>query len=355
MKPKISIIVPIYNVEQYLRRCLDSLLDQSIQDIEIIAVNDGSTDQSLKVLKEYADKDVRIVLVDKQNGGVSSARNEGLQLAKGEYIGFVDPDDWVNSEMYATLYEAAITENADIVMCTYMREFGTHSKKKAFDLPDRVTYIGEDVISKVMRRIVGPINEEIANPELLDAWGTVWSKIYRASLIKDNSFWFTDLTEIGTNEDSLFNIKALYYANSFVFLNQPFYHYWRVNTGSVTSGYKADLLNQWFNLYQVIDRFLEDKNIQAECKTALNNRICLNTLGLGLNTISPSNKSPVISKIEKLHKILNDTRIKRSFKQFELSYFPIVWRAFYYCAKIRFAAGFYFMLVGMDTLRKLAR
>ncbi len=100
MKPKISIIVPIYNVEKYLRRCLDSLLIQYFKDIEIIAINDGSTDLSLQILNEYAIKDDRLKIIDQSNGGVSSARNAGIDAASGEYIGFVDPDDWVDKEMY---------------------------------------------------------------------------------------------------------------------------------------------------------------------------------------------------------------------------------------------------------------
>lgn len=100
MKPKISIIVPIYNVENYLGRCLDSILAQEYEDFEIIAINDGSTDNSLTILQEYAEKDNRISIIDKINNGVSSARNVGLSQARGEYIGFVDPDDWIEPQMY---------------------------------------------------------------------------------------------------------------------------------------------------------------------------------------------------------------------------------------------------------------
>lgn len=355
MKPKVSIIVPIYNVESYLGRCLDSLLSQSFREIEIIAVNDGSTDKSSEILKDYSERDNRIVSIEKENGGVSSARNTGLLQANGQYIGFVDPDDWIDKEMYEELYHSAIHEKADIVMCTYIREFGTHSKEKKFNMPQKVCYKNEEVKHEIMRRLVGPINEEIANPELLDAWGTVWSKLYRADMIKENNINFTDLDIIGTNEDSLFNIHTFYYANTFVFLNQPYYHYWRANETSVTAGYKPNLKDQWFNLYGMIEGFLNEKNMQSDFYLALNNRICLNTLGLGLNTISKSNKTSALIKIRKLSSILHDNRIKRSFKQFEMTYFPIVWRAFYFCAKSRFATCFYVMLVAMDWLRKIMR
>ncbi|MFS0638315.1 glycosyltransferase [Mesobacillus foraminis] len=355
MKPKVSIIVPVFNVEKYISRCLDSILNQSLGEIEIIAVNDGSTDSSLDIMKNFEAKDDRIKVINKRNGGVSSARNEGLSVAAGEFIGFVDPDDWVDENMYESLYKTAIENKAEIVMCSYIREFGSHSKEKDFNTADKVFYHGDEVRTKMMRRLVGPLKEEIGNPELLDAWGTVWSKLYSADLILKNGLCFSDLKEIGTNEDSLFNVQAFYYANSFCFINEPYYHYWRVNEGSVTTGYKPALFEQWFNLYNRLETFLEEKEMEAEYYQALNNRVCLNILGLGLNTISKSNHSPIEDKIGNLKSYLNDERIKRSFKQLELSFFPIVWKAFYFCAKARLPLGLYVMLMSIESLRKLRR
>ncbi|WP_410984906.1 glycosyltransferase [Bacillus cereus] len=355
MKPKVSIIIPVYNVENLLGRCLNSLMSQTLEDIEIIMINDGSTDRSAEILNEYAKKDKRIIVIEKENGGVSSARNKGIQIASGEYIGFVDPDDWIDVEMYDTMYKEAVQSGADIVMCTYIREFGSHSKEKKFNLPQKVCYKGEEIKENVMRRLIGPINEEMGNPEFLDAWGTVWSKLYRSAVIKENAIQFVDLSYIGTNEDSLFNIQAFYYIDNFVFLNEPFYHYWKTNVASVTSNYKSELMNQWFNLYDIIERFLKDKGLSGNFQLALNNRICLNTLGLGLNTISKSNRVSPLTKFNILSKILNDNRIKRSFKQLEMNYFPIVWKAFYFCVKYRFTAGYYVMLVAIDSLRKMIR
>ena len=98
--PKVSIIIPVYNVEQYLPKCLDSIINQTLKDIEIICINDGSIDNSLSILKEYASKDDRIIIIDKENEGQGIARNLGIKKAKGKYIGFVDPDDWVDIQMF---------------------------------------------------------------------------------------------------------------------------------------------------------------------------------------------------------------------------------------------------------------
>jgi glycosyltransferase involved in cell wall biosynthesis len=355
MNPKVSIIVPVYNAEKYLRRCLDSLVEQDLSDIEIIVVNDGSSDSSIKILEEYRHEDNRIKIIHKTNEGVSSARNIGIELAKGEFIGFVDSDDWVDKEMYKVLYDTVTKENAEIIMCTYIREFGSHSKKKNFNLPSKIIYNDEEVKTRVMRRLIGPVNEEIANPELLDAWGTVWSKLYRTDLIKQNNLTFSDLREIGTNEDSLFNILAVFHAQSFIFINTPYYHYWRENNGSVTSGFNPYLIDQWFNLYSKIGSFIEENKLDVNFQIALNNRICLNILGLGFNTISKGNNASFLMKIKKISTILNDQRIVRSFKQLKLSHFSIAWRAFYFCAKVRFSFGVYFMLIAINFLRRTVR
>ncbi|MDZ5254376.1 glycosyltransferase [Clostridium sp. LIBA-8841] len=122
MKPEISIIVPIYNVEKYLSKCIESILNQTFTDFELILVNDGSKDGSGKVCDEYALKDNRIKVIHKINGGVSSARNSGINLALGRYIGFVDPDDYIRKDMYEKLYYICKDENADISICKLGRE-----------------------------------------------------------------------------------------------------------------------------------------------------------------------------------------------------------------------------------------
>jgi glycosyltransferase EpsH len=339
-------------MEQYLDRCLESLFTQRLTDIEIIAVNDGSNDSSLSILEEYARIDSRIIIIDKQNGGVSSARNMGVQAARGAYIGFVDPDDWVDAEMYQAMYESAVEADSDIVMCTYMREFETHAKEKIFNMPSKLILRSKEVQSNMLRRLVGPLREEVANPEYLDAWGTVWSKLYRAKLLKENHLRFIDLSEIGSNEDSLFNMNAFFYASSFVFLNRPFYHYWRANTDSITSRHNPMLMEKFEKLYNYIQAFITEKQLSDEYRTALNNRICMNVLGLGLNLLYEDTETSMREKLRSLNKLLSSERISRSLKQFETNYCHFVWKVFFACAKLKFSFAFYMMLVAIEWLRK---
>ena len=119
LTPKISVIIPCYNVEKYLRECLDSVVNQTLKDIEIICVNDGSTDGTQKILEEYAQKDDRILLINKPNGGLSLARNTGMEKMRGEYVAFLDSDDWVDLDFYEKLYNAAKQNGADSAIgCT---------------------------------------------------------------------------------------------------------------------------------------------------------------------------------------------------------------------------------------------
>ena len=141
--PLVSVIVPVYNVERYLNRCLNSIISQTFKDIEIICVNDGSTDTSLKILKEYQKIDNRIIVINKENEGVSKSRNKGIEVAKGEYIVFVDSDDWINLDMVEYMYNKAKNTDTDIVMCTYMREYINNSKEKVFNLPDEIIFEDE--------------------------------------------------------------------------------------------------------------------------------------------------------------------------------------------------------------------
>ncbi len=149
---KVSIIVPVYNVEKYLKRCLDSLISQTLKDIEIICVNDGSKDNSDKILEEYARKDSRIIIINQENQGISVARNNGMDIAKGKYVGFVDSDDWVDSDFFEKLYNAAEKNNAQMAVCSIIRLNEYRSKKYLTLKNETVT---EDFKENIFKRSFG--------------------------------------------------------------------------------------------------------------------------------------------------------------------------------------------------------
>lgn len=202
----ISVIVPAYNIAEYLPRCLDSILNQTYSNLEVIVISDGSTDGTDNVIKEYAEKDSRVVPVFKENSGVSDTRNKGLDIAKGDYIGFVDGDDYIESNMYEILLNNAIENDADISHCGYQMVF-----------PSRVDYYyntGKKVIQDNKKGIRDIIVGDYVEPG-------IWNKLYRKSTI-ENVFMPVD---IKINEDVLFNFYAFTKSKKSVYEDLPLYHY----------------------------------------------------------------------------------------------------------------------------------
>ena len=350
-QPQVSIIVPAYNVENYIERCLNSLVNQTFKDIEVITINDGSTDKSLELINKYAKEDIRVSVIDLGDEGVSYCRNLGIEKANGKYIMFVDSDDWIDSNMIEAMYKKAEENNLDLVMCSYIREFKDHSKEKRFNLPEEIIYKEDKVKNELLRKLVGPVKEELSNPEMLDALGTVWGKLYRADILKENKLKFVDLSEIGSAEDTLFNIFTFNYLKKVMFLNKSMYHYWRDNPKSVTSQYNPKLKEQRKVFFKYISDFIKENNFEQVFEEALNNRICTSVLGLGLIECSKNNKVSGINKIKNIKKIINEEYVRNAYKNLELKYFSIHWRIFYFFIKNKMSFCSYLMLSTIEFLR----
>lgn len=347
---KVSIIVPVYNCEDYLKRCMESLINQSLIDIEIITINDGSTDNSLDILREYESIDNRIKVIDKENTGVSDSRNKGIEISNGKYMVFVDSDDWIDLDMLECMYNKAENTESDIVICSYIREFGTHSKDKIMNLNEELIYEGNE-LRNLHRRIIGPIDNEFKDPESLDSLGTSWGKIYNSELIKLHKVKFVNLSEIGTSEDTLFNFELFNYVKKVTFINKPYYHYWKQNSTSVTSVYNENLISQWEKLFKHMNNIIEKHNLKVNFSKALQNRICVGVLGLGLNICKRNNNLTTIKRLENIKCILEDKTIRKAYENFDLSYFPIHWKLFYFFNKKRWYFLSYMMLSSIELLR----
>lgn len=205
MHPKISIIVPVYKAENYLHRCVDSLLAQTFSDFEVLLIDDGSPDRSGEICDEYAKKDNRIRVFHKENGGVSSARQCGIDNAEGEYTIHADPDDWVEATMLEELYAKAKEEDADMVICDYWLEYRDNNIRKNLNV---FNTDNEVLISRLVRG---------------NLLGILWNKLIRRDFINDNNISFVD----GLNfcEDWIFIIKILSKKAKVSYLSIPFYHY----------------------------------------------------------------------------------------------------------------------------------
>lgn len=343
MYPKISIIIPIYNAENYLSQCLSSVCEQTYKNLEIICINGNSTDKSGEILQKYQRKDARIHIIEKINEGVSLSRNVGLQKATGEYVMFVDADDWIEKKTCNLAMDEAVKHNADVVMWSYMREFGDNSLPKKILEQNYYVYDTEKIKKELHRRYIGLLGKELAHVETADSLCPVWGKLYRRDIIEKNDIQFIDIRKIGTYEDGLFNLFFMQYAKKAIYVQQYWYHYRKDNQTSITAKYKPDLYEQWQYLFSYMENYIKQNNFGPEYSEALQNRICLSVLGQGLNLME-SNLSPK-KKINKIKKMFSTQRYRVAFKQLTLEYFPIHWKFFYGCAKYQFATGVYILLV----------
>lgn len=345
--PLVSIIVPVYNVEKYLPQCLDSLINQTYSNIEIICVDDESPDNSIKILKKYAEKDTRIKIVEQKNMGLSGARNTGMKYANGEYIMCVDSDDWIDLETCEQAVRALLKHNADLVMWSYIRESDNKSAEKLMFWEDETVFDNDAVKNQINRRLCGLLGDELAHPDYANAIETAWGKLYRFSVIKDNKIEYVSERIIGT-EDALFNLYATRYVNRAVYLKKPYNHYRRNNTGSLTSNYKEKLFQQWMTLFDYMEQYICDNNLDDNFSLALNNRIALSILGLGLNIMSSDFSG---SKKRKLIKdIISSERYRKAYQTLVFTYFPLHWKLFYFCAKHQRPFGLYMLLRVIESI-----
>lgn len=222
---KVSITVPVYNVEKYLRCCLDSLVGQTLKDIEIILVDDGSIDRSSQICDEYAAKDHRIRVIHKENGGLASARQIGLEHIRGEYYTVCDSDDWVEPEMYEELYNKAIEEDADIVLSDYYTNYpnSRQTKSPSYKFINQDQYILDVMSHKTV--------------------ASTWCKLFRTHTIRRQNIKYEDGINLG--EDALFLYKVLLSPVNISVVNKAFYHYRRdINSNSYTNSISLNTVSQ---------------------------------------------------------------------------------------------------------------
>lgn len=230
----ISIIVPIYNVETYLPKCIDSILNQTFKNFELILVNDGSPDRCGAICDRYAKLDSRIKVIHKDNGGVSSARNAGLDTAKGNYIGFVDPDDYIDAEMYLRLFNLCEDRDADIAVCRNIREINGQIEQPriySFEI------IEMNCVESLKQMFIGNLYRF-----------ALWNKLYRRHCLEDIRF-----PEGRIHEDLSVNYLFFINAKKVVFTDYPGYIYVKRNESILTKNYNKDRLQSLEAWEEIID------------------------------------------------------------------------------------------------------
>lgn len=221
-KDLISVIVPVYNVAQYLDRCVESILKQTYHRLEIILVDDGSTDASPAKCDAYARRDSRVRVIHKQNGGLSDARNAGLAVASGEYIGYVDSDDWIEPDMYERMHQACVWHHAQLAVCRYFCEYKDQTKAGGDGC---VVPLSREELLKIY---IGGHKEYVI-------YNSVWSKLFHRDLVSGTLF-----PKGRNSEDIMYTTRAFCKAERAVYLNQCFYHYVLDREGSIMNAAKSE-------------------------------------------------------------------------------------------------------------------
>ena len=257
---KFSVIIPVYNVEKYLRECLDSVLNQTFTRFEVVCVNDGSTDNSLEILKGYAEKDSRIKIITQENQGQGVARNNAIEAAQGEYLVFVDPDDFLDSEALEVINKSFSDAAADIIQFDYLvcSEDGSNNRQRVFKKRAKRYFNLNLLNNKVFNW------QEVGKRSIEGLSLFCWDKAYKTTFIKGNNIKFAP-TKNG--EDHIFSISANLLANKILYINKSFYHY-RTRLKSITNSASIESFCVFKNI-ELLKQFLITNNLIEEYKFSL--------------------------------------------------------------------------------------
>lgn len=290
-EPVISVIVPVYNVEKYLNRCVQSIVDQTYKNLEIILVDDGSPDHCPQMCDAWAKKDSRIQVIHKKNGGVASARNMGIKNSRGKYFAFIDPDDFIEAEMYELMHSRIKKDDSDLCSCNMrtVLENGQANGTVA-DFPE-ATFIGNDILCAYF-------SEEHFLPSTCD-------KLYKAEIVKKNNIFFSETLEIG--EDFTFNYYFFKNSKRVSAISNCLYNYFYNRKNSASNKCSAKWLLRWKNTKKIRDLERNNEPVYKMC-----NRMFAKELLSCFKEITEKKKTKELKSVYK--EILNE--MKRNSKSF---------------------------------------
>ncbi|KAF2081154.1 glycosyltransferase family 2 protein [Flavobacterium sharifuzzamanii] len=305
---KVSVIIPVYNAQNYLKKCLDSVLNQTLKDIEVICIDDCSSDGSYNILKDYSSKDSRLKYYrNDKNIGQGLTRNRGLDLVQGEFVAFVDCDDWIEPEMYEVLYSKNDIQKFDLVCCNLVSNF-PNGFSGIPQMPSR------DLITKDFL-----INEALSPSIEFFSPNSPCDKIYRKETIDKFNLRFESERKF-LYEDKLFNLMFLSSNPSFYFEPKVFYHY-MIRYGSTMTSYKENLVEKYFYMEERIVEVLNKNGcLHDEQRIRLKRSLFEMTFVFSLNALV-YNKS-IGGKLSSFRELINDKRVSSNAKLFKIGDIP---------------------------------
>lgn len=304
MSIDVSIIVPVYNSQKYIKKCIESILNQDKQEFELILINDGSTDNSYEICKRYSEYDNRILVIDKHNTGSADTRNLGIDLAKGEYICFIDSDDWIETNMISETYKLAIENNSDMIISgmnidrvNCLGEINSQINNYKFSIWNNVEQIKNNVINLFPTAIIN----------------SSCNKLYRTEILQSKNIRFPK-TNVG--EDTLFNIDVLANINRMIVTDKSYYHYMRYEDEiTLTNRTIKGSFKGYINIHNRMNQlFINWGNFDNEIESKINETMFCQYFATILKILSTDNKYSYKIKKRMLDEGLKEEIITNTFK-----------------------------------------
>lgn len=316
---KVSVIVPVYNAEKYLRQCLDSVINQTLKDIEIIIINDGSTDGSGEICQEYL-CDSRVSYYRKENEGLAAARDDGMQRASGEYIGFVDSDDWLEPDMYEKMYNAAKNNDSDVVFCNWITNDNSHRYSPQLECGP---YDREKIKKCVLPRTLAYITD--TGDKNVIRWSNCL-RIYKSSTLTDNNIRFC--RSFRRSQDLQLTYEAMLAAKNFYYLGNEYLYHNRVVEDSLSRGYTK---NMWSLYSSLIERLYKDTEgfKEIDLTDQMHLRAFFFVIECIENEMKPLCPNDRVKKIELIEQIMNDPICERYYGHIEVEKLNPLYRKYY--------------------------
>lgn len=333
MKPKISIIVPVYNVEKYLDRCVQSLIHQTLKEIEIILVDDQSPDNCPQMCDDYTKNDPRIRVIHKKNGGLGMARNSGIEVAQGEYISFIDSDDFVDTKTYETLYNKALEKELDTCFFRFCRYLDNGKIEHVKDSTKEAYFLNEKDRKQFLLEMVGP-EPSYPLPEKYSM--SACKAIYSLRLIIENNIRFVS-ERVVASEDLIFHLDYIPVTKRIGYLPYTFYYYF-INTSSITTTYSEEKYMRLIKLLQTVESKLSKRYSYEEYKTHYYAQV-IRVYKVILHFESLK-KDSLLNKINIINKKSDTIILKRMFANISIGEYSNLNKIYLLCLKHKFALFF---------------
>lgn len=336
MQPCVSVIVPIYNVEKYLSRCIETLINQTLKNIEIILVNDGSPDNCRKICDFYSAKDNRIKIINKKNAGLGMARNSGIEVATGEYVAFVDSDDYVEIDMYEKLYTFSKKNDLDTCLCNFKRVNDNGEKISITNFKSIQVFENSENIEKIILDIIGAKPDYI---EDIKVEMCVWRGIYSHNIIKNNEIKFCSEREF-ISEDIIFDLDYYPKSKRVGVIPDELYNYCE-NNQSLTQTYNRDRFYKEVILYKEVLRKIKIMKLESG-ELRLNRTFIGRTRSCIKHEVVYGKK--YISIIKRISDICKEDALQEVLTGYPIKYLPYKQRIFSYFTKMKVSLALYILV-----------